>query len=86
MCGPLHHKNGKLTYQFVAGKATNLVCLAQTDQVKLGFLCHLLDQLTSRLWNGHSIAVASFDAAMPLGQENPGAIPILGTLKSAPNT
>ncbi len=32
--GPTRH--GKLTYQFVAEKATNLVCLAQSDQVILG--------------------------------------------------
>jgi hypothetical protein len=80
-------KNGKLTYhQFVAEKATNLFCLAQTDQVKLGALSQLLDQLTSRLRNGHSITVALFDATMPLDQENPGATPAMGTLKSAPNT
>jgi hypothetical protein len=75
-----------LTYQFVAKKATNLVRLAQTDQVKLGSLYILLDQLTNRLWKGHSIEVAAFDTAMPLGKENVGAKPVLGTLKPAPNT
>jgi hypothetical protein len=79
-------KDGKLTYHFVAKKATNLVCLAQTDQVKLGLLCNLLEQLASRIWNGHSIEVVSFDTAMPLDQENLGAAPVVGTLKAAPNT
>jgi hypothetical protein len=54
--------------------------------VKLGLLCNLLDQLTNKLWIGHSIEVVAFDAVMPLGKENVGAIPILGTLKPAPNT
>jgi hypothetical protein len=80
-------KDQKLTYQFVAKKATNLVRLAQTDQVRLGLLCNLLEQLTSRIRNGrHSIEVLSFDTALPLAQENLGATPVLGTLKSAPNT
>jgi hypothetical protein len=70
-------KQGKLTYQFVAKKATVLVCLAQTDQVKLGLLCILLDQLTNRLWKGHSIEVSAFETAMPLGKENSGANPVL---------
>ncbi len=79
-------KEQKLTYQFVAEKATNLVRLAQTDQVRLGSLCNLLEQLSSRIRNGHSIEVLSFDAALPLPQESLGATPVLGTLKSAPNT
>jgi hypothetical protein len=36
-------QDGKLTYQSVAEKATNLVRLAQTDQATLGLLCNLLD-------------------------------------------
>jgi hypothetical protein len=76
----------KLTYQFVAEKATNLVRLAQTDQVQLGSLCNLLDQLASRIRNGHSIEVLSYDTAIPLPQENLGATPVLGTPKPTPNS
>ncbi len=70
----------------MAEKATNLVRLAQTDQVTLGSVCSLLEQVANRIRNGHSIEVLSFDAALPLAQENLGAMPVLGTLKSAPNT
>ena len=76
----------KLTYQFVAEKATNLVRLAQSDQIKLGSLCNLLDQLAIRLRNGQSIDVQSFGAAIPSVEDNPGAEPVLGTLRAAPNT
>jgi hypothetical protein len=62
----------------VAEKATNLVRLAQSDQVILGSLCSLLDS--------QSIEVQSYDTAAPSGQENPGSVPVLGTLKAAPNT
>jgi hypothetical protein len=34
-------KQGKLTYQFVAETATNLVRLAQSDPIILGSLCSL---------------------------------------------
>ena len=54
--------------------------------MRLGSLCNLLEQLSSRIRNGHSIEVLSFDAALPLPQESLGATPVLGTLKSAPNT
>jgi hypothetical protein len=73
-------KQGKLTYQFVAEKASVLVCLAQTDQVKLGSLFILFDQLTNRLRKVHSIEVSAFETDMPLGKENAGAKPVLGTL------
>jgi hypothetical protein len=52
-------KHGKLTYQFVAEKASNLVWLAQSDPIKMGSLSNLLEQLTSRLGNSQSIAVQS---------------------------
>jgi hypothetical protein len=79
-------KQGKLTYQFVAEKASVLVHLAQTDQMKLGSLYSLLDQTTNRLWKGHSIEVSAFETAIPLGKESAGANPVLGTLTPAPNT
>jgi hypothetical protein len=79
-------RSEKITYQFVVEKATNLVRLAQSDQVTLGLLCSLLDQLASRLRNSQSIEVQSYDTAAPSGQENPGSVPVLGTLKAAPNT
>jgi hypothetical protein len=83
--GPARHK--KLTYQFVAEKATNLVRLAQTDQVILGSLCSLLDELAGRLRNSQSIEVQSYDTAdVASGKENPGSAPVLGTLKAASNT
>jgi hypothetical protein len=72
-------RSEKIAYKFVAEKATNLVNLAQSDQVILGSLCSLLDQLASRFQNSQSIAA-------PSGQENPGSVPVLGTLKAAPNT
>jgi hypothetical protein len=50
-------KDAKRTYQLVAEKATNLVCLAQSDPAALGLLFNLLDQLAGRLRNGHSIDV-----------------------------
>jgi hypothetical protein len=51
-------KHGKLIYQFVVEKATNLVCLAQSDPIiLLRLLCSLLDQLASRLGNSQSIEV-----------------------------
>ena len=80
---------GRMRYQFVAEKATNLVRLVQSDPSKLSSLCDLLDRLTQRLQNGHSIQVRSFDTAMTAGrqelEENPGARPVLGTLKPSPN-
>jgi hypothetical protein len=79
-------KKGKLTYQFVAEKATVLVRLAQTDQVQLGSLCILLDQLTNRLRKGYSIEVSAFETSMPMSKENAAANPVKGTMKSAPNT
>jgi hypothetical protein len=79
-------RHEKLTYQFVAEKATNLVRLAQSDPMILGSLCSLLDQLASRLWNLQSIEVQPYDTAVPSGQENPSSAPVLGTLKAAPNT
>jgi hypothetical protein len=82
--GPTQH--GKLTYQFVGEKATNLVRLAQSDQVILGSLCTLLDQLADRLWNSQSIEVQSYNTSAPSGLENPTSTPVLGTLKAAPNT
>jgi hypothetical protein len=82
--GPAHHE--KLTYQFVAEKATNLVRLAQTDQVILGSLCSLLDELAGQLRNSQSIEVQSYNTAVTSGKENPGSVPVLGTLKAAPNT
>jgi hypothetical protein len=82
--GPTRH--GKLTYQFLAQKATNLVCLAQSDQVILGSLCSLLDQLANRLRNSQSIEVQSYGTSAPSGLENPTSTPVLGTLKPAPNT
>jgi hypothetical protein len=78
-------KHDKLTYQFVAEKASNLVRLAQSDPTTFGSLCDLLDQLTGRLRNSQSIVVQSYDTALPSGKENPGAAPLLGTLKAAPN-
>jgi hypothetical protein len=48
-------RSEKITYQFVAEKATKLVRLAQSDQVILGSLCSLLDQLASRLRNSPSM-------------------------------
>jgi hypothetical protein len=76
----------KITYQFAVEKATNLVRLAQSDQVILGLLCSLLDQLARRLRNSQSIEVQSYNTAVPSGQESPGSAPVLGTLKAAPNT
>jgi hypothetical protein len=86
LAGNVNPKEATLTYQYVAEKATNLVRLAQSDQAQLGSLCNLLDQLASRLRNGNSIAVQAFDTVMPAGKENPGAMPLLGTLKATPNT
>ena len=40
-------RNGRLTYQFVAEKASNLVRLAQSDPVTMGCLSDLLEQLTN---------------------------------------
>jgi hypothetical protein len=80
------HRSEKITYQFVAEKAMNLVRLAQSDQVILGSLCSLLNQLASRLRNLQSIQVQSYDTDVPLCKENPGSAPVLGTLKAAPNT
>jgi hypothetical protein len=79
-------RHEKLTYQFVAEKATNLVRLAQSDPITLGSLCSLLDQLASRLRNSQSIEVQSYDTSVPSRHENPGSLPVLGTLKAAPNT
>jgi hypothetical protein len=62
-------------------KAQNLVQLAQTDPNNLGSLCNLLDQLSDRLRNGHTIDVGVFDLALPVDQENLGNRPVLGTLK-----
>ena len=78
-------RNGRLTYQFVAEKASNLVRLAQSDPVTMGCLSDLLEQLTNRLCNSQSIVVQSYDMTLPSGKENQAAIPLLGTLKSAPN-
>jgi hypothetical protein len=64
--GPARHE--KITYQFVAEKATNLIRLAQTDQVILGLLCSLLDELAGRLRNSQSIEVQSYDTAVPSGK------------------
>ena len=75
----------KLSFQFVAEKATNLVRLAQSDSTTLGSLCDLLEELTNRLRNSQSITVQSYDTALPSYEENPGATPTLGTLKAAPN-
>jgi hypothetical protein len=48
-----------------------------------------LDQLSDRLWNGHTIDVGVFNLAfnlsMPVDQENLGNRPVLGTLKPASN-
>jgi hypothetical protein len=74
-------EDGKLTYQFVAGKATNLMCLAQSDPATLCLLCNMLDQLAGR----HIIDVQAYDAVVPVGKENPGSVPLLGTLRAAPN-
>jgi hypothetical protein len=82
--GPTHH--GKLTYQFVAEKATKLVGLAQSDQVILGLLCSLLDQLANWLWNSQSIEVQSYHTSAPSGLKNPTSRLVWGTLKAAPNT
>jgi hypothetical protein len=75
----------KLTYQFVAEKASNLVRLAQSDQTKLGALCQLIDQLTHRLRSGLNIDVVSFDLSIPANDENLPNRPVLGTLRPAPN-
>jgi hypothetical protein len=53
-------------------KAQNLVWLAQTNPNKLGSLCNLLDLLSDRLWNGHTIDVGAFNLSMPVDQENLG--------------
>jgi hypothetical protein len=74
-----------LSFQFVAKKASNLVRLAQSDPTTFGSLCDLLDQLTNRLRNSQSIVVQSFDTSLPSRMKNPGAMPLLGTLKAAPN-
>jgi hypothetical protein len=79
-------KDAKLTYQFVAGKASNLVRLAQSDPAALGSLCNLLDQLAGRLRNGQSIDVQAYHTVVPVGKESPGSVPLLGTLRAAPNT
>jgi hypothetical protein len=79
-------KDAKLRYQLVAEKATNLVRLAQSDPAALGSLFNLLDQLAGRLRNGYSIDVQAYNTVVPLGNENPGSVPLLGTLRAAPNT
>jgi hypothetical protein len=78
-------KQDKLSFQFVAKKATNLVCLVQSDPTTLGSPCNLLEQLTNRLPNSQSISVQSYHTALPSYEENLGATPTLGTLKAAPN-
>jgi hypothetical protein len=75
----------QLTYQFVAEKATNLVRLVQTDPSKLASLCQLFDQLNQRVKNGLSIDGTSFDLSLPTGTTNFGSLPVMGTLKAAPN-
>jgi hypothetical protein len=59
---------------------------AQSDPVILGSLCSLLDQLASWLRNSQSIEGQSYDTAIPSGPENSGSVPVLGSLKAAPNT
>ncbi len=78
-------KHGKLTYQFVAEQASNLVRPAQTDPITMASLSDLLEQLTNRLRNSQTIVVQSYDMSLPSGQENQADIPLLGTLKAAPN-
>jgi hypothetical protein len=75
----------KLFFQFVAKKASNLICLAQSDPTTFGLLCNLLDQLTNRLCNSQSIVVQSFDTSLPSHMKPPGPMPLFGTLKAAPN-
>jgi hypothetical protein len=62
-------KHGKVTYQYVLEKASILVQLAQSDPATLTTLCHLLEQLTSRLCNSQSIVVQSYDMSLPFGKE-----------------
>jgi hypothetical protein len=78
-------KPNKLSFQFVAEKASNLVRLAQSDPTTFGSLCNLLDQLTNRLRNSQSIVVQSFDTSLPSRMKKTGVMPLLGTLKAAPN-
>jgi hypothetical protein len=74
----------KLSFQFVAEKASNLIHLAQSDPTTFGSLCNLLDQLTNILCNSQSILVQSYNTSVPSRMKNPGAMPLLGTLKAAP--
>jgi hypothetical protein len=75
----------KLSFQVVAEKTSSLVRLAQSDPTTFGSLCDLLDQLTNRLRNSQSIVVQSYGTSLPSRMKNPGATPLLGTLKAAPN-
>jgi hypothetical protein len=75
----------KLSFQVVAEKASNLVRLAQSDPTTFGSLCDLLDQLTNMIRNSQSIVVQSYGTSLPSLMKNPGATPLLGTLKAAPN-
>jgi hypothetical protein len=62
-------------------KAQNLVRQAQTDPDKMVSLCNLLDQLSDRLLNGHTIDVGAFDLVLPVDKENLDNRPVVGTLK-----
>jgi hypothetical protein len=75
----------KLSYQYVAEKATNLVRLAQSDPAKLGSICQLFEQLSERLQNGQSIEACAFDFALPVDRENNDNRPVRGTLRVTPN-
>jgi hypothetical protein len=75
----------KLSFQVVSKKASNLVRLAQSDPTTFGSLCYLLDQLTNRIRNSQSIVVQSYGTSLPSCMKKPGATPLLGTLKAAPN-
>jgi hypothetical protein len=78
-------KHDKATYQYLLEKASILVRLAQSDPTTMTSLCTVLEQLTSQLRNSESIVIQSYDMSLPFGKENPGAAPVLGTLKMAPN-
>jgi hypothetical protein len=80
----MYHSHN-LVAMLLPKKATNLVRLAQSDPAALGSLFNLLDQLAGRLRNGHIIDVQAYNTVVPLGKENPGPVPLLGTLRAAPN-
>jgi hypothetical protein len=75
----------KLSYQVVAEKASSLVRLAQSDLTTFNSLCDLLDQLMNIIRNSQSIVVQSYGTSLPSLMKPPGATPLLGTLKAAPN-